>query len=69
MSDKRQEYEKKVSQQTARAPADGLWVELPPVRSDVFLQKYILHLQRYITSKDQKHKYENIYFAWATEDD
>jgi len=24
---------------------------------------YILHLHRYLTSKDQKHKYKNIYFA------
>ena len=50
------------------ADADVLWVELPPMRSDVFLQMYILHLHRYITSKDQKHKYKNIYFASATED-
>jgi len=41
-----------------RAPADVLWVELPPVRSDVFLQKNILYLQRYIISKDQKHEYK-----------
>jgi len=38
-----------------RSPADVLWVELPPVRSDVFLQKNILHLHRYFISKDQKH--------------
>jgi len=35
-----------------RAPADVLWVELPPVRSDVYLQKYILNLYWYF--KKQK---------------
>jgi len=40
------------------APADDLWVELPPVRNDVYLQKYILHLHRYFTSEDQKYRYE-----------
>jgi len=46
-----------------------LWVELPPVRSDVSLKKYILHLYRYFTSEDQKYKYKNIYFAWAAKDE
>ena len=41
-----------------RAPDDVLWVELPPVRSDVFLQTNILHLHRYFISKHQKHKYK-----------
>ena len=35
-----------------RAPANVLWVKLPPVRSDMFLQKNILHLHRYFTFKD-----------------
>jgi len=52
-----------------RAPADVLWVELPPVRSDMYLQKYIMHLHRYFTSEDQKNKHKNIYFAWAAEDE
>jgi len=34
-----------------RAPADVLRVELPPRRSDVFLQKNILYLHRYFISK------------------
>ena len=47
----------------ARAPADVLWVETPPVRSDVYLQKYTLHRHRYFTSKDQNYKYWKKYFA------
>jgi len=31
---------------------------LPPVRSDVFLQRNILHVHIYFISKDQKHKYK-----------
>jgi len=46
---------------TIRAQADVLLVELQPVRSDVFWQKNILHLHRYFTSKDPKHKYKNIF--------
>jgi len=36
--------------------ADARSVELPPVRSDVYLQKYILNLYRYFTCEDQKLK-------------
>jgi len=46
-----------------RAPTDVLRVELPLVRSDVYLQKYILHLHSNFTSEDQKYQYKNIYFA------
>jgi len=35
-----------IRQMPVRAPADVLWVELAPVRSDVLLQKYIMHLNR-----------------------
>ena len=59
MSDKRRELSN-ISEQIVQchsghrtmpvqAPVDVLWVELPPVRSDVILQKNILHiLQRYM---------------------
>ena len=41
-----------------RARADVVLVELPPVRSDVYLEKYILlHLHKFFTSEDQKYKY------------
>jgi len=43
-----------------RAPDDVLWVELPPVKNDVYLQKNILNLHTYFTSEDQKNT--NIYF-------
>jgi len=48
-----------------RAPTDVLLVE--PVDSDVFLQKYILHLHRYFTYEDHKYKYK-IYLARAAAD-
>jgi len=50
-----------------RAPVHVLWVELPPVRRDMFLQKYILHLH-ILLLKTKKHLWKNIYFAWAGED-
>ena len=54
-----------------RAPADVLWVELPPVRSDVYLQRYILNLYRYVTCEDQKLKFNYMYicFAWGAKDE
>ena len=42
-----------------RAPDDVLCVELPPIRSDVYLQKYRLHIHRYFYFEDQKHKYRH----------
>ena len=51
------------------APDDILRVELPPVKSDVYFQKYILHLQIYFTSEVQKYKYKNMYFILATDGD
>jgi len=40
-------------------PAEVLWVKLPSLRSDMYLQKYMLNLHRYFTSEDQKYKYKN----------
>jgi len=80
MSDKRQNLSKILNQigrcpsghrtMPARAPADVFSVELPPVRSDVFLQKYILHLHRYFSSKDQNINTKYIFrlssWGWLT---
>jgi len=76
MSEKRQEL-LKISEQIGRcpsahrtmpvrAPADILWVELPQMTSDVYLQKYeyILYLHRYFTSEDQIHiKIQQLYIS------
>jgi len=59
----------KISIQIGRCPSGVLWVELPPVRSDVYLQKYILNLYRYVTCKDQKLKFNYICFAWGAKDE
>jgi len=45
----------------------GRCVELPPVRSDVYLQKNILHLHWYLTYMDQNIN-TNIYVDWAAKD-
>jgi len=52
-----------------QAAAEVLFVELPPERSEMYLQKYILHQHRYFTSKDQQNKFENIFFNWTDEDE
>jgi len=49
-----------------RVPADVLWVELPPVRNDVYLHKNILNLHTYFTSEDQNNKYKHIFFCLSS---
>jgi len=74
MSDKRHELSK-ISKQIdrcplghrtmpVRAPADVLWVELPPMRSDVFFAE--VHIAfTYFTSEVQKHKYVQNYIIYS----
>ena len=54
----------KISVQIGRCPSGHrpMFYE-PPMRSDVYLQKYILNLYRYVTCEDQKLKFNYICFA------